>query len=200
MDKFWQALSFLLPPGWAFPRHLKSVVMLTLKACAQLLKKHEDYVHETVRDWMPHRTKNRLDEWEEALGLPDPCFGDEQTLQQRQTNMLARLRGDLDLPYDESSADSTGALKLFMAKYGYIIEARYNIPFRVGRNRVGDRLGALNGILHVWVYHVRKPFRVSVNRVGDRLMIDSKTSHEILCLLRRATAGRFAINVIYVLD
>jgi uncharacterized protein YmfQ (DUF2313 family) len=200
MDKFWQALSFLLPTGWAWPRHLQSVLMRAVKAIADLFRAHEDYVHETVLDWMPHRTINRLDEWENALGLPDPCFGDEQTIQQRQINMLALLRGDLDLPYPDSSADSIGALKRYMARFGYEIDAKYNLPFRVARNRVGQRLGDLNGIMHVWIFRIREPFRVSKHRVGTRLMIESKSGTEALCLLRRFAAGRFELNVIFVAE
>lgn len=197
MDKFWQSLSYLLPPGWAFPRDLKSVVMRCLKAFGSVLKKHEDDVHKTVFDWMPHHTVNRLDDWEDALGLPDTCFSEDQSLEIRHTNMLARFRGDIDLQYDDSSADGVGSIVQYMKRYGYEIEVWYNIPFRVARNHVGDSLGALNGILHVRVLHVATPFRVSHGRIGQRLIAYSKNTSEIVCLLRRIVASRFEINVIF---
>lgn len=197
MDKFWQSLSFMLPPGWAFPRRLGSVVMRVLKGFAGVLQKHENFVHDTVTDWIPGRTRNRLDEWEGAMGLPDPCFAETQTWQERHQNMIARLQGDLDLPYEDSSGDSIGAIRRYAARYGYEIEAWYNLPFRVGRNRVGQRLGRLNGRLYVRILHLRYPFRVGKNRVGNRLVTKTRDSEEILCILRRIVSQRFEISVIY---
>lgn len=198
MDKFWQALSHLLPPGWAFPRHPKSNVMRWLKSLADLLREHDEFVERTIRQWMPHRTCSRVDEWEDALGLPEKCFGEEQSIQLRQTNMLARFRGDLDLAYLDSSADSIGSIRRYLQRYGFEIEAWYNTPFRVGRNRVGDRLGDLGGVLHVRVLYICQPFRVGVNRVGDRLVNCTKNTQEIECLLKRVVPARYAINVIYL--
>ena len=196
MNRFLQALIHLLPPGWAFPRG-ESVLMHTLAAFAQQLADRHDWVQRLVQQWMPHRTCSRVEEWEDALGLPDPCFGPDQDAEQRRNNMLARLRGDLVLPYDDSSTDSTGAIVAYLAQYGYQARAWYNWPFRCRRNRVGDRLGVLNGILHVEVSTGSKPFRVSANRTGQRLRLDSAAGPEIECLLRRIVPSRFAIHVIY---
>lgn len=198
MDKFWQALVHLLPPGFAFPRAPGSVVMRCLKAWAAVLREHHDWTEGAVRQWIPHRTCSRLEEWEEALGLPDPCFAGEQDDEQRRTNMLARLRGDVDLAYDDSSAESPAALAAYLARYGYQVEIWYSTPFRVGRNRVGDRLGALNGVLNVKVLYLCQPFRVGRNRVDQRLRICSQDGTEIECLLARIAPARFQINVIYL--
>lgn len=198
MTRFLQSLMQLLPPGWAFPRG-ESVLMRTLTAFAQLLADRHAWVQRLVQQWMPHRTCSRVEEWEDALGLPDPCFGPDQDAEQRRNNMLARLRGDLALPYDDSSADSPGAIVAYLAQYGYQARAWYNWPFRVGRNRAGDRLGALNGILHIEVMtnSDARPFRVSQNRAGDRLRQTITAGIEIECLLRRIVPSRFAIHVIY---
>ncbi|WP_254220769.1 hypothetical protein [Burkholderia glumae] len=134
----------------------------------------------------------------EALGLPDPCFAGERDEEQRRTNMLARLRGDVDLAYDDSSAESPAAITAYLARYGYQVEVWYSTPFRVGRNRVGDRLGALNGVLNVKVLYLCQPFRVGRNRVGQRLRICSQDGTEIECLLARIAPARFQINVIYL--
>ncbi|MCT9014626.1 DUF2313 domain-containing protein [Cupriavidus gilardii] len=198
MDKFWQALMHLLPPGYAFPRKPGSAVMRWLRAWAGVLREHHEFVENAVRQWIPHRTCSRLEEWEEALGLPDPCFGENQDPEQRRTNMLARLRGDLDLPYEDSSAESPGAIRAYLARYGYQVEVWYSTPFRVGRNCVGDRLGALTGVLHVRVLYLCEPFRAGRARVGQRLRICSKDGTEIECLLNRIAPARFQINVIYL--
>jgi uncharacterized protein YmfQ (DUF2313 family) len=198
MDKFLQALAHLLPPGFAYPRKLQSAVMRWLAAWADVLREHHDFTEQAVQQWLPHRTCSRLEEWEEALGLPDPCFGDDQDIEQRRTNMLGRLRGDLDLAYDDSSAESIGAMKAYLARFGYQVEIWYSTPFRVGRNRVGNRLGALSGVLNVRVLYLCEPFRVGSNRVGQRLRICTQDGTEIECLLNRIAPARFQINVIYL--
>lgn len=198
MDKFWQALSHLLPPGYAFPRNPGSVVMRWLRAWAGVLREHDDFVQHASQQWLPHRTCSRLEEWEEALGLPDACFEGGQTIGERQASMLARLRGDVDLAYEDSSAESPGSIKAYLNRFGYQVEIWYSTPFRVGRERVGARLGALNGVLNVKILYLCEPYRVGSNRVGTRLRICTKDGIEIECLLQRIVPARYQINVIYL--
>ncbi|MDR3370726.1 hypothetical protein [Rhodoferax sp.] len=74
MDKFWQALTYLLPSGFAWPRDPNSVVMRVMRALAGALSDLHDFTTLTANQWQPHQTITRLDEWEEATGLPDACF------------------------------------------------------------------------------------------------------------------------------
>lgn len=197
MDRFAQALAHLLPPGFAFPRSLGSVVMRWLQAWAGVLREHHEWTDSQVLQWIPDRTCSRIEEWEEALGLPDPCFEGEQDGEQRRSRMLARLRGDLELPYDDSSADSPAAIQAYMQACGYDVDIWYSTPFRVGRNRVGDRLGQLDGVLNVRVPGYCERFRVRANRVGDRLGLCKGDGTEIACLLKRVVPARFSINLIF---
>ena len=77
-------------------------------------------------------------------------------------------------------------------------KAAYNTPFRCGVNRVGDRLGALDGKLYVTVTLQSQAFRVGVNRVGDRLLQGQFNGGELACYLQRVLPARFQINVIFV--
>lgn len=195
-DKYVQALSQLLPPGWAFPRNPVSTVMLVLSGQAGMLSDFDEYANEAVRQWIPITTCSRLDEWEEALGLPDPCFGYEQTVSQRSDSVLARLQGDMDLIYDDSSADSVGAIKTYMTRHGFTVDVFYNTPFRVGRERVGTNLGVLSGVLNVRLRSVCAPFYAG-GRLGKRLLQCSKDTEEALCLLKKVVPARFDINLLY---
>ncbi len=170
--------------------------MRWLRAWAVVLREHHEFTDNTVRQWMPHRTCSRLEEWEEALGLPDPCLGEDQTEEQRHTAVVARFRGT-PLPFEDSSGDSPGAIQDYLKQYGHDVEVWYSWPFRVGRNRVGDRLGTLNGVLNVRVPGYCERFRVGVNRVGDRLVTCKGDGIEIYCLLKRVVPSRFSINIIY---
>jgi hypothetical protein len=80
---------------------------------------------------------------------------------------------------------------------GYNVEVWYNTPFRVGRNRVGQRLGALDGILNVQVIRVCEPFRVGEHRVGRRLVECTQDSQDLICYLKRIVPARYDIRTIF---
>lgn len=195
MEKFLQALSFLLPTGFAWPRHPDSTLMRVLRGIAGTFDEVQRFIEECVRQWQPHTVVTRLAEWEEAVGLPDPCFGPDQTPALRRSLLLARLRG-LELAYPDSSPAATGSIEALCAAMGYTVRVFYNVPFRVGRNRVGDRLGALDGVLYVRISAgVVEPFRVGQNRVGDRLVRTAQDLAPLECYLRRIVPARYQLNV-----
>lgn len=197
MQKFFQARCRLLPTGFAWPRDPLSTLMAVIRGIAGHWAEVHDTITETVRQWQPATTVNRLAEWEEATGLPDACFGLDQDMALRRRLLLSRLRGPT-LPYIDSSPCSPGAIEAICASLGYTATVKYNTPFRVGVNRVGDRLGALKGRLWITVTLTTEPFRVGVNRVGDRLRIGTLNGGELACYLRRIIPARFEVNVIFV--
>lgn len=196
MEKFLQALSYLLPTGFAWPRDPDSTLMRVLRGIAGTFDELHQFTTATVAQWQPHTSVTRLAEWEEATGLPDTCFGPDQTEAQRRKMLLARLRG-FQPYYPDSSPAAPGSIEAMCAAVGYTVSVFYNVPFRVGRNHVGDRLGALNGILYVRVSVGLEPFRVGLNRVGDRLVRTEQDLTPLLCYLRRIVPARYAIDVNY---
>lgn len=195
MDKFTQAFAHLLPSGFAWPRHAGSVLMRWLRAAAAAHAELYQFIHATATQWLPHRTALRLREWEEACGLPDPCFGPNQTESQRREVLLAKLRG-IDLPYTDSSPAAPSVIEALCAELGYTVTVKYNTPFRVGVNRVGQRLGALDGKLYVLVSGDFTPFRVGINRVTDRLFAAEKDLFFLLCYLRKIVPARYEVLVL----
>lgn len=197
MDKFTQSLSHLLPVGFAWPRDEESVLMSTLHGVAGAFAELDEFITATVFQWQPLTTTLRLAEWEEATGLPDQCFGNDQSEALRRQLLLQRLR-PVDLPYEDSSPAAPDVIASFCAAIGYAgVTVSYNWPFRVGR-RVGGRMGALNGVLNVNVPTDSTPFRVGRNRVGDRLVHRVGVGPELECYLNRIVPARFQINVIYL--
>ncbi|MFI5443668.1 putative phage tail protein [Polaromonas sp. UC242_47] len=197
MEKFLQSLANLLPTGFAWPRDPRSTLMRVIRGVAASFNEHHEVVAETVRQWQPATTVNRMAEWEESTGLPDACFGLDQPLALRRKLLLARLR-PVELFYGDSSPAATGSIEAICAWLGYKATVRYNTPFRVGRNRVGERLGALNGRLWITVTLETAPFRVGVNRVGDRLRIGTLNGGELACYLQRIVHARYEVNVIFI--
>lgn len=196
MEKFVQALQYLLPQGFAWPRHTSSTLMRVLRGLAASFDDLHRYIDGCIEQWQPHTTVNRLAEWEEATDLPDACFGANQTDALRRQLLLARLRGP-QLPYDDSSPAAPEAIASICASLGYQVTVAYNTPFRVGLNRVGDRLGKLDGVLYVRVTVGLEPFRVGINHVGERLVRTAQDLAPLVCYLRRIVPARFSIDVTY---
>ena len=115
----------------------------------------------------------------------------------RRQLLLSRLRGPV-LAYTNSSPASPHAIVAICAGLGYVATVSYNLPFRCGVNRVGDRLGALDGRLYVTVTLQSKAFRVGVSRVGQRLLEGQLNGGELACYLQRVIPARFQLNVIFV--
>jgi len=179
MDKFSQALSSLLPKGYAWPRHPDAVWMRLLEGLAGSHQQLYDNTWTTAQQWLPQRTTTRLAEWEVAAGLPDPCFGFNQTASQRQGALMRRLRGVQGV-YADSSPAAPGALVAALATVGYTASVAYNKPFRVGQS-VGGRVGDLNGKL--WI-----------TLTATASAVDSVT---VGCYLKRIVPARFEINLIF---
>lgn len=190
------SLMRLMPRGYAWPKNKGTVQYAWVDALAQQYNEFENHTVRTMEQCWPHRTCNRLSEWFGATGLPDSCFPGATRAETRD-QVLARLQGLAGLKYDDSSPAAPGFIRYLCQRLGYDVEVWYNTPFRCGRNRVGQRLGALDGVLNVRVNRVSEPFRVGRNRVGQRLILASKTGEELVCYLKRIVPARFAIRVIF---
>lgn len=179
-QRFAQALAYLLPPGAAWPRDTSSVWMRVIFGVAAALDELHRFTHQAVVDWQPHSTRLRLAEWEEATGLPDACFGAVQTEDERRQRVLARLRG-FQGAYADSSPAALAGLVAYAAALGWVLTAGYNTPFRVGRDRVGRRLGVNDGRVYLYV-------------PADR----GAEAGELTCALDRVLPARFSLVLVFV--
>ena len=178
--RFTQALSYLLPSGFAWPRDPASVLMRTLQGVAATFEELDDWVRQAVAEWMPHSTRTRLAEWEEATGLPDPCFGTDQSTSARQQALLVRLRGGGRV-FDDSSPACPESIKAVCTGLGADVSVAVNYPFRVG-DRVGQRLGR-NGILHITL------LGSYTTEAAEALLL------RMSCVLERVVPARYTIDL-----
>jgi uncharacterized protein YmfQ (DUF2313 family) len=195
MERFAQALASLLPQGYAWPRDASSVWMRLLRALAANFAELQAWIEQTVRQWQPHTAVNRLAEWELAVGLPDACFGADQSEALRRRLLLTKLRRQV-LAYEDSSSACFAAVEAICLELGYPVTVAYNTPFRCG-DPVGNRLGALDGQLYITVTIAASPF-VCGDPVGKRLVEGSLTGGELVCYLQQVLPARFAPNYIFV--
>lgn len=194
-EGFVDSIAAHFPSGHAWPRSPSAVFMAVVRGIARNHAELQDFTMATVQQWQPYTTTLRLGEWEQACGLPDLCLGYGQTFQERRSMLLRTLAGP-DLPYVDSSPAAIAVIESVCADIGFPATVRYNTPLRVGRDRIGSRLGALNGRLYVFVDEVLPIFRVG-RRVGDRLVIGTNRANQLECHLRRIAPARFQINVIF---
>jgi uncharacterized protein YmfQ (DUF2313 family) len=194
MERILQALTYLLPQGFAWPRDPDSTLMRVLRGIAGSFHELQQFIEQTVSEWQPATTTTRLAEWEQATGLPDKCFGVDQDIDTRRQLLLMRLRGP-ELPLEDSSPAAPAVIEALCLSIGYVATVAYNTPLRCG-HRIGERLGVLDGVLHVTVTLPGHRMRMG-ERVGSRL-ITGPTAHELACLLQRMLPARYRLNMILV--
>ena len=115
-----------------------------------------------LTDAFPATAYEQLPDWEETLGLPDPCAGVAPGLQQRRAQVAARLtaQGGQSVAYFIGQA----------ARLGYAVQIREYAPSRFGSMRMGQRMQGPDWA-HVWA--VRAPletitsFRFGQSGMGE---------------------------------
>ncbi|MEY2685991.1 MAG: hypothetical protein RL375_189 [Pseudomonadota bacterium] len=193
---FTQALSALLPSGFAWPRQPDSVWMRLMDGLAGALQEHHAWTQQATLEWLPQATHTRLAEWEEATGLPDPCFGPTQTEEARRARVLARLRGPSG-EVDDASAASPGSLQAMAATMGITATVHHITRFRVGRDRVGRRVGEPDGRLYMVAESTGVELRVGTGRAGERLVERPASEIEAACAIEAYAPARFELVFAY---
>jgi uncharacterized protein YmfQ (DUF2313 family) len=86
-----QVLADLLPEGWVWPRDADSVQQRTMLALAA--EYHRLYARDCqlLAESYPCGALETLPDWERVLGLPDPCTGPLETVQQRRAAVCAKM-------------------------------------------------------------------------------------------------------------
>jgi uncharacterized protein YmfQ (DUF2313 family) len=117
-----------------------------------------------IAEIFPCTTSELLPEWEDTLGLPDPCTGPLPTLQQRSAAVCSKFtaRGGQSKAYFIAVA----------AALSFQITITEFAPFRAGVNRAGDRVYGVDWA-HTW--RVNAPlfttwfFRAGTSTASERL-------------------------------
>lgn len=126
-------LQALLPRGLAWNRVPGSRLGGFLRALACELVRVDSASHFLVDEIHPLTCVAGLEDWERVLGLPDECLPTGNSLQERRSAALARLRdqGRQDLEYWQGLAETLG--------YEIVIEEHW--PFICGIHECGDPSG-----------------------------------------------------------
>lgn len=177
------ALRALFPRGRVWPAEADSQQSVAIAAIAEDLEQLDADANDLLADSFPASAVHLLPEWEETLGLPDPCLGDFPTIAQRQAQVVARLIG--------AGGQSKQFFIDFAAKLGFVIEISEFAPSRIGRIRCGNHLAGADWA-HTWLVTVISgdggvllaAFRTGVGRMGDHLASDAVTYPVLECELK----------------
>lgn len=151
-------LAIHLPPGSIWPRQNASVVGTISTALGAGMRRLMGRAADLLQD-VPHDTlSERLPEWEQTLGLPDPCLGPSPTMEQRRRSVRVAIaaRGGQSIAYFTNVA----------LQLGVTITVQEFAPFRV-TGRVGSRIFGSDWA-HLWVVTL-PPTRIEYFRAGDRV-------------------------------
>lgn len=86
-----EALKRLLPRGRVWPQDQGSTLSRVMLALAPTYQRNGARSAALLADAFPGQSVELLTEWEATLGLPDPCTGPLDTVQQRQAAVLAKF-------------------------------------------------------------------------------------------------------------
>ncbi len=177
-----QAMQRLLPRGRAWRVDSASDLSALLLALAPTYARSTAAAAQVLVDANPGTTENLLIEWEESLGLPDPCTASNPSLEQRQAAVRAKFcaRGSLTSAYFIALA----------AALGFTITITEFATFVAGRPCGGPCLGPA----WAFAWQVNAPqintfhFVAGQSAAGDPLTTYDNT--ELACRITRdAPAG-----------
>jgi uncharacterized protein YmfQ (DUF2313 family) len=161
---FLTAMQALLPRGRVWPRDPETVQTKVLSGLAPCYERQTARANYLLVDGFPKTTVELLPEWEETLGLPDPCAGVAPTVAARQAQVLARFSG--------IGGQTPAYYIAYAALLGYTITITQYAPARVGQSRVGQ---PLNGLAWAFAWKINAPLNtivrstIGVSRAGDPL-------------------------------
>lgn len=160
---FLQAFLKLLPRGRVWPRDTDAVQNRALLGLNTVYENNSARALSLLKDAFPASTYELLPEWEATLGLPDPCVGPSPTVQQRVSQVVARLTG--------TGGQSIGYYRSVATTLGYDITIQQFVPSRCGQS-LGKPLGGLDW---AFAWQVTAPaftvhkFRLGASTVGEPL-------------------------------
>ncbi|MET3135271.1 uncharacterized protein YmfQ (DUF2313 family) [Oxalobacteraceae bacterium GrIS 1.11] len=184
------ALQALLPRGRVWPRERDAAQTKALSGLMPTYERQNLRANHLLVDAFPTTTVELLPEWEDTLGLPDPCAGVAPTIQARRAQVVARFTG--------SGGQSVAYMKAFAFSLGYSIDITQFVPARAGVLRVGMPLCG-NDFAHAW--NVSAPlntsfaFRAGASAAGEPLSSIGNTVLE--CELREIAPAHTTVFFTY---
>lgn len=161
---FTEALTGLLPRGRVWPRDSDAVLVRTMACLAPMYERSCVAAVGLLASAFPATTTDLIPEWQETLGLPDPCAGITPTIAQQRQQIVARLT--------DSGGQSAPYYIQFAKALGYDITITNDAPFRCGQSHAGQHVGGEEWFF-VWIVDAPEftinPFLAGHSTAGEAL-------------------------------
>ncbi|AKM32460.1 phage tail protein [Pandoraea faecigallinarum] len=145
-DDYLQAFQGLMPRGAVWPRDPDALQTKVLRGLSGVYAQNTARANNLLIDAFPGTAFELLPEWEQTLGLPDPCAGVSPTVEARRAQVIARLAA--------VGGQSIAYFTQLAANLGYSITITQFSPFVFGQASFGD---ALNGPDWAFAWQVNAP-------------------------------------------
>lgn len=145
-DDFLHAFQGLMPRGAVWPRDPGALQTKVIRGLSAIYAQNTARANNLLIDAFPGTTFELLPEWEETLGLPDPCAGVAPTIEARRAQVVARLAA--------VGGQSISYFTQLAANLGYSITITQFAPFAFGQASFGD---SLNGPDWAFAWQVNAP-------------------------------------------
>jgi uncharacterized protein YmfQ (DUF2313 family) len=189
-EDFLAGFQALLPTGPVWPREPDATLTQTLLALSTPYTGNAASAGNLLNDAFPATTESLIPEWEESLGLPDPCTPDNPSTAQRRAAILAKFIG---------SGGQSAQYFINVAKaLGFTITITEFSPFRLGYSTLGSPLMG-PGWEDVW--RINAPditvsyFRLGISKLGDPFWTIGNT--ELECRLRSIAPAHTILQFVY---
>jgi len=163
-EDFASALTGLLPRGRVWPRDPDAIMVRTVSCLAPTYERSSADAINLLVTAFPATATDLIPEWQETLGLPDPCAGEAATIIQQRQQIVARLT--------DSGGQSSPYFIRFAKALGYDITITNDAPFRCGQSRAGQHVGGEDWF-YAWAVHAPEftvnPFVAGKSTAGDAL-------------------------------
>lgn len=153
---FRSALLRLLPRGAIWSREAGGLAYQLSDVWAQTFARNSQRAVNLLVDVFPATTTEVLPEWQETLGLPDPCAGDNPTLDQQRSQVVSRLT--------DAGGSSIAYYTAYAARLGYTVTITEFTSSRFGK-KFGSAFGG-DAWNYTWQINVPE-FSISHLKFGD---------------------------------
>jgi uncharacterized protein YmfQ (DUF2313 family) len=180
-DSYHAQLLALLPPGPAWPREPDSVLGKLLRAWADEFARVEARVEQLLSEYDPRTAVDLLDEWEAALGLPDPCTQANTNTSARQLNIWRKLAF--------VGGQTPAFFVALAASLGFEIEIHEFDPDVDDYDPTLASAVAAGRWRYVWRVHVLNAGDFTVFRAGDPVdgrLVEGDAAFDLECIFAAA--------------
>jgi uncharacterized protein YmfQ (DUF2313 family) len=203
-EDYTQVMADLLPVGAAWPREPDSTLILTIAGLAEEFARVHERDCDLLAEAYPPTCTETITDWERICGLPDPCTGPLDTLQERREAVMAKLaaRGGQSRQYYIDLAANLG-FDITITEFRPMIASQCRAGdacYHQSRGREDTLQSRMNDWWFVWRVDVAAGtkviyFRADSSCAGEPLM---KFGNEMLeCAILAAKPAHTLVNFAY---